>query len=100
MTMKVDALVLVSAVATAISLGAVGTTMAQTKGAQGYKCWGISKAGLNDCANVFKTHDCAGQSKTDYDLGDWRAVKDSSECSKLGGQSDPGHGMNPSAKKS
>lgn len=31
------------------------------------KCFGIAKAGQNDCANRSGTHSCAGQSKVDND---------------------------------
>ena len=33
--------------------------VAQTK----EKCYGIAKAGMNDCANLTGTHSCAGQAK-------------------------------------
>jgi uncharacterized membrane protein len=38
------------------------------------KCYGIAKAGQNDCANVAGTHSCAGQSKVDMDKGEWKYV--------------------------
>lgn len=38
------------------------------------KCFGIAKAGQNDCANVFGTHTCAGLSKVDMDKGEWKYV--------------------------
>jgi uncharacterized membrane protein len=38
------------------------------------KCFGISKAGQNDCANIAGTHSCAGQSKVDMDKGEWKYV--------------------------
>jgi uncharacterized membrane protein len=95
---KISAITIASAVAGALALA--GAAAAQTKGATGFKCWGIAKAGQNDCANVAKTHDCAGQSKANYDLADWKAVKDAAECAKLGGSDKPGKGPNPKAPKS
>lgn len=90
----------VSAIALAVAgaLALAGTAVAQTKGASGFKCWGVAKAGQNDCGNAAKTHDCAGQSKTDFDLGEWKAVKDAAECEKMGGVAKPGKGKNTNVK--
>lgn len=38
------------------------------------KCFGIAKAGQNDCANLSGTHSCAGQSTVDMDKGEWKYV--------------------------
>jgi uncharacterized membrane protein len=38
------------------------------------KCYGIAKAGQNDCANLSGSHSCAGQSKLDMDKGEWKYV--------------------------
>jgi uncharacterized membrane protein len=93
---KVSAIALASAVAGALALA--GAATAQQKGASGFKCWGVAKAGQNDCGNAAKTHDCAGQSKADFDLGEWKAVKDAAECTKLGGVDKPGKGKNTKVK--
>ena len=58
------------------------------------KCYGISKAGQNDCANAAGTHACSGQSKKDNDPGDWKYVAKGT-CEKMGGKKAP-----PAAKKS
>jgi uncharacterized membrane protein len=94
---KFSALALASAVAGAVALAA-SPVLAQAK--PGFKCYGIAKAGQNDCANAAKTHDCAGQSKVSYDLADWKAVKDAGECTTMGGAEKAGKGMNPKAPKS
>jgi uncharacterized membrane protein len=65
-------LVLSSALASALALGLVGQVAAQDKGKE--KCYGIAKAGANDCANLAGTHSCAGQSKADNDAGEWKYV--------------------------
>lgn len=65
-------LVLSSALASALALGLVGTVAAQEKGKE--KCYGIAKAGSNDCGNLAGTHTCAGQSKVDNDPGEWKYV--------------------------
>lgn len=61
-----------SALASVLALGLVGQAAAQDKGKE--KCYGIAKAGQNDCANASKTHSCAGQSKTDMSPDDWKYV--------------------------
>jgi uncharacterized membrane protein len=38
------------------------------------KCFGISKAGQNDCSSVAGAHSCAGQSKVDMDKMEWKYV--------------------------
>jgi uncharacterized membrane protein len=38
------------------------------------KCYGIAKAGQNDCANLAGTHSCAGQAKVNEDKGEWKYV--------------------------
>jgi len=38
------------------------------------KCFGIAKAGQNDCANLSGSHSCAGQSKVSDDANEWKFV--------------------------
>jgi uncharacterized membrane protein len=38
------------------------------------KCYGIAKAGQNDCANLSGSHSCAGQTKVSGDVADWKYV--------------------------
>jgi uncharacterized membrane protein len=38
------------------------------------KCFGIVKAGQNDCASLSGSHSCAGQSKVDMDKTEWKYV--------------------------
>ena len=38
------------------------------------KCFGISKAGQNDCASISGALSCAGQSKVDMDKMEWKYV--------------------------
>jgi len=47
------------------------------------KCFGIAKAGQNDCAAGPGTS-CAGTSTVDYQGNAWKYVE-SGECSKMGG---------------
>ncbi len=50
------------------------------------KCFGISKAGQNDCSSVTGTHSCAGQSKVDMDKMEWKYVAKGS-CKDMKGLS-------------
>lgn len=70
-------LVVSSALASVLALGLAGPAAAQDKPmakAAKEKCYGIAKAGQNDCANLAGTHSCAGQSKVDNDSGEWKYV--------------------------
>ncbi len=57
------------------------------------KCYGVSKAGENDCANAAGTHSCAGQSTVDYDGGEWKAVNKGT-CVDRGGSLSSFEGVN------
>ena len=48
------------------------------------KCYGIAKAGQNDCGNLAGTHSCAGLSTVDNDPGEWKLVAKGT-CKELGG---------------
>jgi uncharacterized membrane protein len=47
------------------------------------KCYGVAKAGQNDCGTA--THGCAGQAKVDHDAKEWKLVAKGT-CEKLGGK--------------
>lgn len=49
------------------------------------KCFGIAKAGQNDCGSKASKHSCAGQSKMDNDPADFKLVPKGS-CDKMGGK--------------
>ena len=38
------------------------------------KCYGIAKAGQNDCANLSGSHACASLSKVDNGADEWKYV--------------------------
>jgi uncharacterized membrane protein len=61
----------------------VAHAQAQDKAAK-EKCYGIAKAGQNDCANLSGSHSCAGQSKTDNGADEWKYVAKGS-CKSAGG---------------
>lgn len=53
------------------------------------KCYGVAKAGMNDCAAADGSHSCAGQSTADGDGGSWVYVPQGT-CDKLvGGSTEP-----------
>ena len=56
------------------------------------KCYGVAKAGENDCANSAGTHVCAGQATIDYDGGEWKLVP-AGTCRRLGGKPEPFQGI-------
>lgn len=95
---KVNTLSLAAAVAGAVSLAAV--TTATPAMAAKVKCYGIAKAGQNDCGNAAGTHSCAGQSKVSYDGGEWKGVASKEACAKAGGSIKPFKGVNPKKKAS
>lgn len=47
-------------------------------------CYGVAKAGQNDCSSKTGVHDCAGQAKVDHDKGDFKTMPKGT-CEKLGG---------------
>ena len=49
------------------------------------KCYGVAKAGQNDCASKAGGHSCAGQSKQDLSPADWKNVP-AGTCAKMGGK--------------
>lgn len=71
-------LVVSSALASVMAMGLVANAGAASHGMEKpkdkEKCYGIAKAGQNDCANLAGTHSCAGQSKVDGDAGEWKYV--------------------------
>lgn len=56
------------------------------------KCFGVAKAGQNDCGSNKSKHSCAGQSKTDNDPNDYKFVPKGS-CDKMGGMMKPTNAM-------
>jgi uncharacterized membrane protein len=64
---------------------AVGQARAADASAPQEKCYGVAKAGANDCATTDGVHSCAGQSKVDNDANDWKYVAKGT-CEKLGGK--------------
>ena len=52
------------------------------------KCYGIAKAGHNDCFSATGTHACAMQAKKDMDPNDW-VYTPKGTCAMYGGKTSP-----------
>ena len=58
-------LVISSALASVLAMGLASTAAAAADAPAKEKCYGVAKAGQNDCANLSGSHTCAGQAKVD-----------------------------------
>ena len=83
-------LVLQSAIASVLAVGALSFAHAGpvAPDASKDKCFGVAKAGANDCASASGTHSCAGQAARDNDPGDWKYVAKGT-CGQMGGSLTP-----------
>ena len=79
-----------SALASMLALGAIAAAQAGPVAADPGKdkCYGIAKAGQNDCASASGSHSCAGTATKDKDPGDWKYVEKGT-CAKMGGMMAP-----------
>ncbi|MEO8060089.1 MAG: DUF2282 domain-containing protein [Burkholderiales bacterium] len=77
-------LIVSSALASVLAMGMLGAAQAQDNAKE--KCYGIAKAGANDCANLSGSHSCAGQSKNAMGADEWNYVAKGT-CAKMGGKS-------------
>ena len=77
-------LIISSALASVLAMGVLTTAQAQDNAKE--KCYGIAKAGANDCANLSGSHSCAGQSKAALGVDEWN-YDAKGTCAKMGGKS-------------
>ena len=63
-----------AALAAAAAIALTGNTAAHAAAPATEKCYGVAKAGKNDCANATGSHSCAGQAKKDMAAEDWNYV--------------------------
>jgi len=73
-----------STLASVLALALGQAHAAEAKPAQ-EKCFGVAKAGENDCATTTGSHSCAGQAKTDKAADDWKYVAKGT-CKTMGGK--------------
>jgi uncharacterized membrane protein len=78
-TMKQTNLIAATAAAMLMTMASAPATAADKE-----KCFGIAKAGQNDCASTTGAHSCAGQSKVDMDKAEWKYVA-AGTCKTLNG---------------
>ena len=79
--------------AAAASLMSLALVSAPVAAQEKEKCYGIAKAGQNDCANLSGTHSCAGQSKVSDNKDEWKYVAKGT-CKTMKGMSmDEAKGM-------
>lgn len=76
-------LIVSSALASVLALGLLSPAAAQDNAGK-EKCFGIAKAGQNDCANLSGSHSCAGQAKGDMGKDEWKYVAKGSCKSMMG----------------
>jgi uncharacterized membrane protein len=69
-------------IASALALAIAGATSAE---AAKVKCYGIAKAGQNDCASEANHHDCSGHSPKDNDPNEYKNVASVEQCKAKGG---------------
>ena len=77
-----------AAIASLLALGLATPSQAQKQSpaASTEKCYGIAKAGQNDCSTA--KHDCATLAKVDRDPTEWKMVAKGT-CEKMGGKLAP-----------
>ena len=80
-------LLLSAALAGIFAAGVVAATQAADAPAK-EKCFGIAKAGKNDCASASGSHACAGKATTD-NSGDEFLLLSKDDCTKQGGSATP-----------
>ena len=73
-----------AALVSIVAFGAAAQT-AVAADAPKEKCFGIAKAGANDCASANGSHSCAGQATKDGEPTDWKYVVKGT-CDKMGGK--------------
>jgi uncharacterized membrane protein len=77
-----------SAIASVLALGTVQAADAQdAKGDAKEKCYGVAKAGQNDCGTA--RHSCAGKATRDNASDEWKYVPKGT-CQQMGGKTAAG----------
>lgn len=72
-------------VGASMAMGTVADAEAAKSGKE--KCYGVAKAGQNDCASADGSHSCAGHATADNLPGEWKYV-DAGTCADMGGSTD------------
>jgi uncharacterized membrane protein len=77
---------MITAAAASLMSLAMLSSPALAQNAAKEKCFGIAKAGQNDCANLSGSHSCAGQAKVDMGADEWKYVA-AGTCKQMKGMS-------------
>ncbi len=77
---------LTAAIGGVLALGLAGNACAEEKKIEMERCFGITKAGKNDCGSQKAGHSCAGQASKSNDPNDFIAVPKGT-CNKIAGGS-------------
>lgn len=67
-----------------LTLGLAGNASAADKKMDMEKCYGVAKAGMNDCSGKKSDHSCAGQATRNSDANDFVALPKGT-CNKIAG---------------
>jgi len=82
--MNLKSVTIAAAVGSLLALGSLAASAADDMASAGKeKCYGIAKAGKNDCAAA--AHSCAGQATKDNAPTDWKYTP-KGDCEKMGGK--------------
>ena len=73
---------LIAAALAAVCAASAGTASAA---ADTERCYGVAKAGQNDCASASGSHSCAGQASIDMSPDEWKYVA-TGTCEQAGGK--------------
>lgn len=72
------------AIGSLLAIGLVGNASAADKKMGMEQCFGVAKAGMNDCSSNKSAHSCAGQATKNNDPMDFVAVPKGT-CDKIAG---------------
>ncbi len=81
--MNMKTLTIAAAVGGLLAVGTAGANHHEGAAGDKVKCYGVTKAGKNDCAS--SNHSCAGAAKVDNDPADWNYLP-KADCEKAGGK--------------
>ncbi|NJD32202.1 MAG: DUF2282 domain-containing protein [Gammaproteobacteria bacterium] len=81
--MNLKKLAIATAVGSFLAAGSMSATAGDAPSKD--KCYGVAKAGKNDCAG--NGHSCAGQAKKDNDPNEWVHMP-KADCEKMGGKTE------------
>lgn len=83
--MTIKKIITAGLIAGAVSLAAANAAKAE-ESADKEKCFGVVKAGMNDCGSADKAHSCMGHATVDGSANEWIALP-KGVCEKLAGGS-------------